>query len=347
MAKTIVGLYDDRATARRVVSALKDAGFTDQHVQFASSETGDRTDFEVNASTFRDPSALTRYGIEPGEAGFYGEGLRRGGSLVVVRAQDQDAERAVDIMGEANPVRYEDRMASYRDAGYTGYDAAAPAYSADEMRAERSRYADAGTQRLQEIQEALQVGTREVVRGAVRVSSHVESEDVSEVVRLREESVRVDRTDVDRTLTPEEADRAFEDKTIEVVAHAEEAVVGKTAHVTGEVTVGLEQHTREETVGGTVRSTHVDVEQTEGGMDDESHFNSAYGASGRTYDEMRPAYDYGRSARTRHGSGDFASNEDAVRRDYDETLGEQAGDAWDDVKDAVRHGWQSTSRAVS
>ncbi len=349
MAKTIVGLYDDRATAGRVVSALKDAGFTDQHVQFASGEQGSRTDFEVDASTFRNPAALTRYGIDNDEAGFYGEGLRRGGSLVVVRAQDQDAEMAVDIMAEGNPVRYEDRMKSYKAEGYTATDAKAPAYSADDMKKERSTYADEGTQRLQEIQEAIKIGKREVVRGGVRVSTHVESEDVSEVVRLREESVRVDHTDVNRELSPEEADRAFQDKTIEVVAHAEEAVVEKTARVTGEVTVGLEQNTREETVGGTVRSTHVDVDQTEANasMGDEAHFKSTYGSSGRTYDQMRPAYDYGRSASSRYGSGDWASNEAAMRKDYDTTVGQKAGNAWDDVKDAVRHGWESTKRAVS
>ncbi len=331
MAKTIVGLYDDRATASRVVSALKDAGFTDQHVQFASNEQGSKTDFEVDASTFRDPAALTRYGIDSDEAGFYGEGLRRGGSLVVVRAQDQDAEKAVDIMGEGNPVRYEDRMKSYKASGYTGTDAAAPAYSADEMQTERAANADQGTQRLQEIQEAIKVGKRDVVRGGVRVSTHVESKDVSEVVRLKEESVRVDRVDADRVLTPEEADAAFQDKTIEVVAHAEEAVVEKTAHVTGEVTVGLESNIREETVGGTVRSTHIDVDKTTADMDE----------------AMRPAYDYGRTARTRYGSGDFSSNEAAMRSDYDTTLGQKAGNAWDDVKDAVRHGWESTKDAVS
>lgn len=330
MAKTIVGLYDDRATAGRVVSALKDAGFTDQHVQFASSENG-RTDFEVDASTFRDSSSFTRYGIDQDEADFYGEGLRRGGSLVVVRAQEQDADMAVDIMAEGNPVRYEDRMNAYKAAGYTGYDASAPAYTADEMKTERARYAEQGTQRLQEIQEAIKIGKRDVVRGAVRVSTHVESEDVSEVVRLREESVRVDRVDTDRVLTPAEADAAFQDKTIEVVAHAEEAVVEKTARVTGEVTVGLEQNTREETVGGTVRSTHIDVDRMDADIDE----------------AMRPAYDYGRMARTRYGSGDFAQNESAMRADYDSTLGQKAGNAWDDVKDAVRRGWESTKDAVS
>ncbi len=331
MAKTIVGLYDDRATASRVISALKEAGFTDQHVQFASSETGSRSDFEVDASTFRDPSALTRYGIDSDEAGFYGEGLRRGGSLVVVRSQEQDADMAVDIMGEGNPVRYEDRNQSYKAAGHTAYDASAPNYSDDEMRTERARYADEGTQRLQEIQEAIHVGKREVVRGGVRVSSHVESEDVSEVVRLREESVRVDRKDVDRELTAEEADAAFQDKTIEVVAHAEEVVVEKTAHVTGEVEVGLESSMREETVGGTVRSTHVNVETTEADMDEAT----------------RSAHDYGRTACSRYGSGDFASNEDAMRRDYDSTLGQTAGNAWDDVKDSVRRGWENTKDALS
>ena len=69
-------------------------------------------------------------------------------ALASVRAQDQDAEMAVDIMGEGNPVRYEDRMTQYRAAGFTGYDASAPPYGEDEMQAERARYAEEGSQRL-------------------------------------------------------------------------------------------------------------------------------------------------------------------------------------------------------
>lgn len=340
MAKTIVGLYDDRSTASRVVSALKDAGFTKDHIQFASTESGANNDFEVDASTYRNTDTLTRYGIDTDEAGFYGEGLRRGGSLVVVRAQDQDADTAVDIMAEHNPVRYEDRREAYLASGY---DASAPAYSADEMTAERATYADQGTQRLQEIQEAIKIGKRDTVRGAVRVSQHVESEDVSEVVSLREESVRVDRTDVDRELTAAEADAAFQDKEIEVVAHAEEAVVEKTARVTGEVEVGIDSSQREETVGGTVRSTHIDVDRESVDMDDEAHFKNTYGSTGRSYTDYQPAYDYGRTASSKYDAYD----ETRMRRDYENDFGDKAENAWDDVKDAVRHGYNRAKRAVS
>ena len=336
MAKTIVGLYDDRATAGRVVSALKDAGFTKDHIQFASTESGANNDFEVDASTYRNTGTLTRYGIDEDEAGFYAEGLRRGGSLVVVRAQDQDADTAVDIMAENNPVQYENRHTAYQAAGYSGYDASAPDYTADEMKQERTAYADQGTQRLQEIQEAIKVGKREFVRGAVRVSQHVETEEVSEVVSLREESVRVDRTDVDRELTAAEADAAFEDKTIEVVARAEQPVVEKTARVTGEVEVGLDTTQREETVGGTIRSTHIDVDRDVADMDVADMDMDA---------STRPAYDYGRTVRASYGDRDWTAAEADVRRDYESKYGDDS--LWDDVKDSVRSGWNSVKRAVS
>ena len=161
----------------------------------------------------------------------------------------------------------------------------------------------------------------------------------------------MDRVDTDRVLTADEADAAFQDKTIEVVAHAEEAVVEKTARVTGEVTVGLEQNTREETVGGTVRSTHVDDrEQVDGGstMDDEAHFKNTYANSGSTYDQMRPAYDYGRTASSQATArATSRPTRTPCARTTTTTIGQKAGNAWDDVKDAVRHGWESTKRAVS
>ena len=270
MAKTIVGLYEDRTTAHRVVAALKDAGFTKDHVQFASNEPGEPGEFEGDAASFRSTDTLTGYGVAPDEATFYAEGLRGGGSLVVVRARDADTDTAVDLMAEHDPVRYEDRAAD--DAST---DAAAPFTSADETTA------------------------------------------------------------------------AFQEKTIEVVAHAEEAVVEKTAHVTGEVTVGLDASERQQTVGGTVRSTHVEADETGGDMDDEAHFASAYGTSGRSYDQMRPAYDYGRSARSAHPDGDFAASEATMRSDYESRHGADGGSAWETVRDAVRHGFGTARRAGS
>ena len=68
MANTIVGLYEDRNTAHRVVAALKDAGFTKQHIQFASNESGGPGEFESDASSFRSTDALAGYGIAQDEA---------------------------------------------------------------------------------------------------------------------------------------------------------------------------------------------------------------------------------------------------------------------------------------
>ena len=72
------------------------------------------------------------------------------------------------------------------------------------------------------------------------------------------------RTAVNRPAT--EADfAAFKEGSIEVREMAEEAVVSKTARVTGEVEIGKTATEREETISDTVRKTKVDVEQIAGG----------------------------------------------------------------------------------
>jgi stress response protein YsnF len=53
---------------------------------------------------------------------------------------------------------------------------------------------------------------------------------------------------------------AFRERTVEAQANSEEAVVSKTARVTGEVVVEKDAEQRTETVSDTVRSTKVDVE---------------------------------------------------------------------------------------
>ena len=111
------------------------------------------------------------------------------------------------------------------------------------------------------MEEELQVGKRQVERGGVRVRSRVIERPVEEVVRLREERVRVERRPVNRPVT--EADlRAFREGTIEVIEQAEEPVVSKQARVIEEVAVGKDVAERTETVRDTVRRTEVDVEET-------------------------------------------------------------------------------------
>ena len=110
-------------------------------------------------------------------------------------------------------------------------------------------------------QEELVVGKREVERGGVRVFRRIVEEPVSESVSLREEHVVIDRRPVDRAVT--EADLRGGDRTIELTETAEEAVVGKTAHVVEEIRLGKEATEHTETIRDTVRHTEVDVEQVE------------------------------------------------------------------------------------
>jgi uncharacterized protein (TIGR02271 family) len=114
---------------------------------------------------------------------------------------------------------------------------------------------------VQEIEEELAVGKRKVATGGVRVTTNVSEKPVEQNVVLREERVAAERKPADRKLSPDEAEAAFQDKTIEMLATSEEAEVTKEARVVGEVAVGKTVAERETTVKDKVRSTEVEVEK--------------------------------------------------------------------------------------
>ena len=350
MAKTIVGLYDDRATAIRVAKDLENAGFGEDHLRMTSHEKGNQTNYDFDVTEAK-PAYFTRYGIPDDEANFYAEGVRRGGAIVVARTHDGDAERAADIMAGHNPTRYEDRASAYKEEGFERYDESADLYSATEAKAERERFADERAERMKEIEEHMKIGKREVVRGGVRLHRYVDTDVEEETLRLREEHVKVDRTAVNRPATAADLDGVFEEKTVEMVERSEEAVVEKETMVTGEVSLGKEVNTREETVGGEVRRVRVEVEQiadeTFGREADQfrTHYDTTYAATDNDYAYYDPAYRYGYAAAGTYGDRDYNGLEGDLRRDYEGRYGDDS--AWDDVKDAVRHGWNRAKAAVS
>ena len=77
---------------------------------------------------------------------------------------------------------------------------------------------------------------------------------------MREEHVTVNRRPVDREVTAEDMSR-FQPGEMEITERAEVPIVGKEARVVEEVEVGKQVTERDETVGGTVRGTQVDVEE--------------------------------------------------------------------------------------
>ena len=358
MAKTIIGLYDDRATARKVVEELEARGFGEDHLRSTTYDDEGKLDkYDVDPDEGATVDALTGYGIPDDEANFYAEAVRRGGILVIARVHDQDAETAADIMARHNPVPYEQRSAAYREEGFETYEEAEP-YGADEILEERERYADDRVARMKEIEEQLKICKREVVRGGVKVHKYVDTDVVEETLRLREEHIDVDRRAVDREATEEDLADAFTEDEVELTERSEEAVVEKTARVTGEVAVGKDVNYREEKVGGEVRKTRVEVEETagEGAVASDTdwetveanfrdHYDTAYATAEHDYDTYEPAYRYGydMASDTRYRDRDFNDVEADLRKgyvkDHDESL-------WEETKDAVRHAYNSVRRAV-
>jgi ferritin-like metal-binding protein YciE len=89
--------------------------------------------------------ALVGWGVPETEAGYYAEGVRRGGTLVAVRTPDNMVDRVVTILNMHSPVDVQQRATEWRSAGWMGYNPDAEPYSADEIETWRSRRMTSGT----------------------------------------------------------------------------------------------------------------------------------------------------------------------------------------------------------
>src|SRR5690554_6520050 len=80
--------------------------------------------------------ALVDAGIPDDDAEVYAEGLRRGGTLVMVNTTDDMAPRAVNIMNAYNPVDIERRAMDWRSQEWTGFDPNAEPYTGQDIPAQ-------------------------------------------------------------------------------------------------------------------------------------------------------------------------------------------------------------------
>jgi uncharacterized membrane protein len=66
--------------------------------------------------------ALTDLGVPEEEAGYYAEGVRRGGVLVMVEAEEAMADRVVSILSHHHPIDLAERVEQWRQSGWTRFD---------------------------------------------------------------------------------------------------------------------------------------------------------------------------------------------------------------------------------
>ena len=235
--------------------------------------------------------ALTNIGVPEEHAGYFAEGIRRGGTLVTVSAAENLVQSVIEVLNRHGAVDINQRATYYQQSGYTGFHENLQPYSAEELAAERERVRAstiaaapvttehvtanigvADTERrvnaqgetvLPVIEENIALGKREVQSGGVRVYTRVTETPVQESINLREEHVTIERRPVDRAINTSDM-TAFKEGVIEVTETAEVPVVAKEARIVEEVVVGKEATQRTETVHDTVRRTDVEVEQIAG-----------------------------------------------------------------------------------
>ena len=245
--ETIVAIYDTAAHAEAAAADLRSADLPGAGISLHAGSAASAT------ATTTQPARqqgfwASLFGGEPDhDTAVYDRSMSSGSTVVSVRTPDMHVARIMQILESHHPIDIDEREAGYglNQTRATGSTAAA----------------DGGTIQLAE--ESLVVGKRVVNRGGTRIRRYVVEVPVEEQVTLHDETVVVDRRPV---TDGRPATDSFSDKTLELQATAEEAVVGKTSRVVEEVALRREATDRVETIRDTVRKEEIEVEKVPGTM---------------------------------------------------------------------------------
>jgi stress response protein YsnF len=232
MTTSIIGLFESGAIAKKVLGELAKAGCKKDAMEILQ-----------NVSTDKISGRLLEVGYEEDKAQRYADALQKGGALIIAETDDDKADDALATMRR--------------------FDALTPEALLERIGSGEAEEEAEETESAQVIEEELEVGKAQVT-GGKRLKTSVSEQEVQERVTLLEESVEAERNPVDRVLKPEEADKAFQERTIEMTETREKPVVSKQAHVVEEVVLTKHTGEREVTVSGTVRRQDVTVEDIEG-----------------------------------------------------------------------------------
>lgn len=335
----------------------------------------------IGAATGGLLGALVEWGIPEGEAGYYAEGVRRGGTLLAVRVPETRIEEVVEVMNDYDPVNIERRAEYWRsEYGWESYDATAEPYGPEEIDTFRTGLTnwdadyDEGIDLdmdvddrdfdleddmdIEIVEEDLAVGKRRHER-PVRIHTYTVETPVEEDVTLREERVNIERRPVDRPATY----ASFQEKSIEMTEFEEEAVSEKRARVVEEIHVSKDVDTRTETVHDTVRRTEVDIDRNGGSSQRDSaawnrempawedleptfrsDFDTNYTGGMYAWNQYSPAYRYGYNlgADPNYADSNWTDIEGDVRTRWEEN---NRG-TWDEFSSAIRYGWEQVKDAL-
>jgi uncharacterized protein (TIGR02271 family) len=320
--KTVIGLFDDRNEAMRAYTALASEGYAKADLDIL---TNDDKDDEPKLAHMRE-------WIPEPDVNTYLEGVRQGGTIITANVSDSAVSRAAEIMSGYNMVNLKKRATELQK-------------SRSDLRLSDPAKSD---NVLEVVEEELQVGKEKVERGRMRIYNVVSEHEVSQDVGLKDETLRVQRRPVNRAVkvNPD----LFKERSFEMVEMDEVALVGKTARVVEEVSLGKEVADKVETIKETLRRQDVQIEEIpavrrfkEYDTDFRKFYSKNLAASGASYESLLPAFHYGYDLAVREP---FRSSPwSAVEADSRKIWEEKNPGTWDQNKAVIRYAWEKVRDA--
>jgi len=301
-SETIVAVFDTAANADAAVRDLENAGIPSNSIKrydksfapsggigtasYSSGQTGGFWAWLLG----EEGTSSSTY-----DRSLYERTVESGGTVVTVIVDENEADRVISVLDAHSPADLEQRASEYGLAGNsttgTGTAVAAGQTAATALGTAGTSTGtstgltggttmSAGSEQVIPVaEETLDIGKRTVQRGTARIRRYVVERPVEEQVRLRDETVSIERRPVSGSGTV--APDAFTEKTIEVAETAEEAVVAKTARVKEEVVIKKDATERVETVRDTVRREEVEVDHGTDKVGGEAASSTSTGTSGQ------------------------------------------------------------------
>jgi len=212
----ITTFFDSRPEALRAIDELVKAGIPRSGVRILPESDAPVTTTTGSYDQKRDDkgfwASLADFFLPEDDRYTYAEAMNRGSIMVSATVDSAHRDQAEDILEKHGTVNIDERESSWRKEGWPGYAAdstVAGTSATSNGQRPGSSSKDGGV--IQEVEEQLKVGKRQVSGGRVKIRSYVVETPVQEQVSLRTESVRVDRRPVDRPVAPGED--AFRERT--------------------------------------------------------------------------------------------------------------------------------------
>ena len=320
--KTVIALFDDRQEAMDAYNTLSDEGFAKADLDILTND--DQEDVPKLAN-------LRSYVPDP-DVKVYLEGVRQGGTIITANVAESAVSRAAEILSGFKMVNIKERLGQYQGT--------AGVFSLSDPAQDENV--------IEVIEEELEVGKEAVERGRMRIYSVITERQVETEVGLRDETIKVKRRPVNRSVSVN-AD-LFKEKSFEMIEVDEIAKVTKTARVVEEVSLGKEVVEKMETIKETLRRQDVEIEEVAAARSFESYdsdFRSFYSNNlkntGVSYEDLRPAFSYGYKLATKEP---FRSSPwSAVEADASRIWEDKNPGTWEQNKPVIKYAWEKVRSA--